>query len=264
MNNRVYAPLSSVLFLAICFIYGSGFYQLVQSSVLLTLLLTLVFPIVFWPLIKKVDNDDEIKRILFLETGFNLLCFLAISHWIQVGFIDKGLVVFFLFQAGGFIFVQLKKQATMSALISLCLAAAIAYWIIESTQTQLKGDGALLLFGQTVPWQLKVIYGAWLAQLLLVEYRYVLPKITLMSCHIASYFIAIHADDFFHARIITASHLLFLALCFDFKSMDWGGRQFATSTMMQQFVSRSSVQHALSASLLAIALSSLGTLLLFH
>ncbi|EKK9988832.1 hypothetical protein PP645_004549, partial [Vibrio vulnificus] len=67
----------------------------------------------------------------------------------------------------------------------------------------------------------------WLLQLLLVEYRYILPKVTILLAHLASLTIALQAEDFFHARIVTASHFLFLSLCFDFKNRDWGGREFA-------------------------------------
>ncbi|UMM05352.1 hypothetical protein MKR81_24555 [Vibrio campbellii] len=252
MKSLVYSPLSCGLFLILCLVYGSGFYLLAQSSVWLTFVLTLMLPVLFWPLTKPVENANEIKRILCLETGFNLLCFLAVSQWVSVEYVDKGLIVFFVLQSAGFIMVQIKKQAYLSALISMVLAAAIAYWIHIGAQTTLLGEGSILLFGEAVPWQLKLIYGFWLMQLLLVEYRSVLPKLTLAICHIASFVIAIGAEDFFHARIVTASHLLFLSLCFNLKSLDWGGGDFVVSTRFSRFIQLKMVREPLSEFLLGI------------
>ncbi|EGQ8002484.1 hypothetical protein HJA63_004491, partial [Vibrio vulnificus] len=110
---------------------------------------------------------------------------------------------------------------------SVCLSFAILVWISQAEQTQVLGSGQLQLFGTAVLWQLKAIYTLWLLQLLLVEYRYILPKVTILLADLASLIIALQAEDFFHARIVTASHFLFLSLCFDFKSRDWGGREFA-------------------------------------
>ena len=252
MKSLVYSPLSCGLFLILCLVYGSGFYLLVQSSVWLTFVLTLMLPVLFWPLTKPVENANEIKRILCLETGFNLLCFLAVSQWVSVEYVDKGLIVFFILQSAGFIMVQIKKQAYLSALISMVLAAAIAYWIHIGAQTTLLGEGSILLFGEAVPWQLKLIYGFWLMQLLLVEYRSVLPKLTLAICHIASFVIAIGAEDFFHARVVTASHLLFLSLCFNLKSLDWGGGDFVVSTRFSRFIQLKMIREPLSEFLLGI------------
>ncbi|WP_061039963.1 hypothetical protein [Vibrio coralliirubri] len=252
MKSALYSPLSSGLFLTLCGVYGYGFYWLVQSSIWFALMLTLVLPLLFWPLTQPVENAGEIKRILCLETGFNLLCFLAVSQWLSLTDFDKGLMVFFVLQSVGFILVQLKKKTYLSMLISVVLAATIAHWMCSGEQTSLLGEGKLLLFGKAIPWQLSVIYGVWLIQLLLVEYRAVLPKLTLTICHLASFFIAIGADDFFHARIVTASHLLFLSLCFNLKSIDWGGRGFATSNLVSQLIQGHTVGKTISVLLLSI------------
>lgn len=236
MKSLVYSPLSCGLFLVLCLVYGSGFYLFVQSSVWLTFVLTLMLPVLFWPLTKPVENAIEIKRILCLETGFNLLCFLAVSQWVSVEYVDKGLVVFFVLQSAGFIMVQIRKHAYLSVLISMVLAATIIHWINIGAQTTLRGEGDILLFDEAVPWQLKLIYGFWLMQLLLVEYRSVLPKLTLVICHIASFAIAFCAEDFFHARIVTASHLLFLSLCFNLRSLDWGGERFVVSKYLSNYI----------------------------
>ncbi|WP_045496480.1 hypothetical protein [Vibrio hyugaensis] len=263
MKSRIYSPLSSGLFLLLCLVYSSGFYLLVQSSIWLALALTVLLPVVFWPLTQPVENSGEIKRILCLETGFNVLCFLAVSQWVSIEHVDKGLVVFFVLQSAGFLLVQLKKRAYLSMFISMVLAAAIAYWVHSGVQTTLQGEGRIVLFGEPVPWQLKVIYGLWLAQLLLVEYRSVLPKLTLAICHIASFVIAIGAEDFFHARIATASHLLFLSLCFNLKSLDWGGSEFAISNRLSRFIQLPIVREPFSEFLLGVvAITYLGIFLM--
>ncbi|EPY1012314.1 hypothetical protein ACW9OX_004485 [Vibrio vulnificus] len=219
--------LSTLLFFLLVLLYFSGFYQAVQSSVISAVILTLLLPVLFWRLVKPVDNQAEITRILLLESGFNLLCVVALLHLLPLALMDKAFMVFFVLQAGGFLLVQRRKKAWLSFAVSVCLSFAILVWISQAEQTQALGSGQLQLFGTEVPWQLKAIYTLWLLQLLLVEYRYILPKVTILLAHLASLTIALQAEDFFHARIVTASHFLFLSLCFDFKNRDWGGREFA-------------------------------------
>lgn len=262
MKTILYSPLSNLLFLLICLIYCYGFYLLVQSSIWIAFVLTLILPTIFLPLIQPVDNSNEIKRILLLETGFNLLCFFAVSQWISVEYIDKALVTFFILQASGFMLVQWKKRAYLSLCLSVFLALAIGFWIRGSGQTLLLNDGELLIFGKSVPWQLMIIYGAWLTQLLFVEYRHVLPKMTLVICHIASFSIAVSADDFFHARIITASHLLFLSLCFNFKLREWGGKDFVIAESFSGYVTAARVQCGLSIVLVCVAAISFSGLII--
>ena len=112
MKSLVYSPLSCGLFLILCLVYGSGFYLLVQSSVWLTFVLTLMLPVLFWPLTKPVENANEIKRILCLETGFNLLCFLAVSQWVSVEYVDKGLIVFLSCSPLGLSWCKSKSRLT--------------------------------------------------------------------------------------------------------------------------------------------------------
>ena len=262
MKAKLTSPLSTTIFLTLSVVYASGYYELVQSSVWLTLLLTLLFPLIFWPLVQPVDNSDEIKRILWLESGFNLVCFLIVARWVDIPYLDHALIIFFAVQAIGFISVQLKKRAYLSVAISLCLTAAIAQWIYGSSNTQHLGDAQLLLFGTPVPWQLKVIYGAWLVQLLFVEYKHVLPKMTLAAIHIASFAVAIFADDFFHARIITASHFLFLSLCFDIKAPNWGGEHFARIEKIATVLHNNKIQRSISGLMLLAAVLSTGSLLI--
>ena len=260
MKEIMIPPLSTALFLILSLVYASGYYHVVQSSMWLTLLLTLLLPLVFWPLVKPVDNSGEIKRILWLESGFNLICFLMVAQWIDIPYLDNALMIFFIVQAGGFIWVQLKKQAYLSIVISICLAGAIAQWIYAGLVTQNFGNAELLLLGTPVSWQLKVIYGAWLVQLLFVKYKHILPKMTLSTLHVASYIIAIFANDFFHARIITASHFLFLSLCFDFKSPNWGGKNFVRLEKVAVIVSSKQAQWLIPRLMLTLCIVSFCTL----
>lgn len=220
--------LSALLFFLLILLYLRGFYQAVQLSVSSTVLLTLLLPVIFWRLVKPVDNQEEITRILLLESGFNLLCVVTLLNLFPLELMDKAFIVFFVLQAGGFLLVQKRKKAWLSFSVSLCLSFVILIWISQAGKSQVLDSGQLQLFGTEVPWQLKAIYTLWLLQLLLVEYRYILPKVTILFAHLASLTIALQADDFFHARIVTASHFLFLSLCFDLKNRDWGGREFAT------------------------------------
>ncbi|MDK2622788.1 hypothetical protein QO222_22765, partial [Vibrio vulnificus] len=91
--------LSALLFFLLVLLYFSGFYQAVQSSVISAVILTLLLPVLFWRLVKPVDNQAEITRILLLESGFNLLCVVALLHLLPLALMDKAFMVFFLHQA---------------------------------------------------------------------------------------------------------------------------------------------------------------------
>ncbi|EGQ9293931.1 hypothetical protein F7U77_20325, partial [Vibrio vulnificus] len=95
--------LSALLFFLLVLLYFSGFYQAVQSSVISAMILTLLLPVLFWRLVKPVDNQAEITRILLLESGFNLLCVVALLHLLPLALMDKAFMVFFVLQAGGFL-----------------------------------------------------------------------------------------------------------------------------------------------------------------
>ncbi len=114
--------LSSLLFFLLVLLYFSGFYQAVQSSVISAMILTLLLPVLFWRLVKPVDNQAEITRILLLESGFNLLCVVALLHLLPLAVMDKAFMVFFVLQAGGFLLVQSRKKAWLSFAVSVCLS----------------------------------------------------------------------------------------------------------------------------------------------
>ncbi len=108
---------------------------------------------VFTPSLKALieDNQAEITRILLLESGFNLLCVVALLHLLPLALMDKAFMVFFVLQAGGFLLVQRRKKAWLSFAVSVCLSFAILVWISQAAQTQVLGSGQLQLFGTAVP-----------------------------------------------------------------------------------------------------------------
>ncbi|BDU37831.1 conserved hypothetical protein [Vibrio nigripulchritudo MADA3029] len=252
-NSPYYPPLSSLLFLLFCLLYAQGFYSLVESSVWVGFFLTIILPALLWPLVKPVDNARELKRIFFLETSFNLLCFMLLTELISLESFDKGMMAFIIAHTIGFLYVQWKKQAHASFFLSAYLAISIYVWLAGSKQTYLDDSGSIILFGTSVPWQLIVLYCAWVLQMLLVEYKWVLPKLTLLITQTASIAIAIFADDFFHARIVTSSHLMFLSLCFHMKDRDWGGSNFMVAPNLTRHIITPNAQYGITATLVVIS-----------
>ncbi len=252
-NSRYYPPISSLFFLMFCLAYAQGFYTLVESSVWVGFFLTLALPVLFWSFVKPVNNARELKRIFLLETSFNVLCFLLLTEIIGLGSFDIGMKVFIIAHTVGFLYVQWKKQAHSSFFLSAYLAISIYLWLASGKETYLNESGSIILFGTSVPWQLIVLYCAWVLQMLLVEYKWVLPKLTLLITQTASIAIAIYADDFFHARIVTSSHLMFLSLCFHMKDRDWGGHNFMVAPTLSKHIIKPQVQYGLTATLVVIS-----------
>ncbi len=120
--------LPALLFFLLVLLYFSSFYQAVQSSVISAVILTLLLPVLFWCLVKSIDNQAEITRILLLESGFNVLCVVALLHLLPLALMEKAFMVFFVLQAGGFLLLQRRKKAWLSFAVSVCLSSAILVW----------------------------------------------------------------------------------------------------------------------------------------
>lgn len=73
----------------------------------------------------------------------------------------------------------------------------------------------------------KFMYVFWVSNVFLVEFRQYLPKATMYVAHADTVIISLMSNEFFHARVLTASHLFILSVMISYKSMDWNGSHFS-------------------------------------
>ena len=145
--------------------------------------------------------------------------------------------IFFVFQTGGFIFSQMKKKKYKCLPTSIAMGIALAYWFYNSIgeKTIVTANNEVPFWGSNAPLYLQVMYTFWVANVFLVEFRQYLPKTTMYLAHAATMVVALTSNEFFHARVITASHLFILNTIVVFKNMDWNGTNFAMIPALKVF-----------------------------
>lgn len=125
-----------------------------------------------------------------------------------------------------------KAPVVQSALFA---ALVLAWWTTRASHAgALDVDGRLLVWGGDAPLALRLYYIAWCVNVLLVDTR-ALPALSQAIVHFVSIGVAFGSGEFFHARLLTASHLLILDLCFGFSFARSNvlGHGFATLTDAQ-------------------------------
>ncbi|MFC5045161.1 hypothetical protein ACFSTE_16605 [Aquimarina hainanensis] len=258
-KNSYYPLITSLLFFSMAFIYCHGIVSLAKASVWFELSITILILLIGLPFFQKTDNFAEIRRLLILETTFNVLCLITkfspldIPIWSKT--LDIAFSVFFLLQIMGFIVSQIKKKTWTSIPASIALAISIILWNLSGSGVLITANNEIQFWGGNAPKHLQLIYFLWLLNILLVEYRALLPKLTVVLAHIASFIVAYNSEEFFHARILTASHLFVLNCIFVYKNQHWGGTSYASISYLEKFKQNSTYYMGLSIILNILALS---------
>lgn len=238
-KSYYYQIVTSFLFFFMAILYCQGIVSLARVSVWHELSISIIILIISLPLFKKTDNFKEITRLIVLETSFNILClitkFSPIDSPIWSRALDYGFCLFFFLQITGFIVTNVQKKAWSSIPISLALSIAIILWRFNASGVQITDNNEIQFWGGNAPKYLQLIYLLWLLNILIVEHRSLLPKITVALVHIASFIVAYNSEEFFHARILTASHLFIINCVLIYKHQNWGGAYFTSISYLENF-----------------------------
>ncbi len=232
VTDNMYSYITSALFLFCATGYCWAVVELARINVIYEALITVVFLGIAIPFFKKADNWGDVKRLIILESIFNVICLfaklapLSEAGWSTV--FDWLFALFFVGQVGGFLISQIKKKAWSCIPSSLAMGVALVIWFTQGSGTQISDQGGVHFWGGNAPEYLQLMYVFWVLNVLLVDCKQYLPKVTLLLVHVASVFIALGSDDFFHARILTASHLFVIGAVVMYKDIAWGGKRFAT------------------------------------
>ncbi|WP_025742122.1 hypothetical protein [Aquimarina pacifica] len=237
----LYSYVTSLLFFIVSLGYCYFILRISQYHYVFEILIAIVFPLVGSRFFKKADNWPDMKRLILLETGFNILCIISkVTDDLQV---DWGVLlswmfaIFFFFQTFGFLISQVKKKKYKCLPSSILMGIALVFWFFDSLgeKTIVTGNGEVQFWGGNAPMYLQVMYVFWVSNVFLIEFRQYLPKATMYLAHAATVVIALMSNEFFHARILTASNLFVLNLIIVYKSMDWNGRYFSVIPSLAVF-----------------------------
>ncbi|MFK7001289.1 hypothetical protein V3468_09280 [Flavobacterium oreochromis] len=225
--NKKYQIYTTLLFFLISILYCFSIQYMIQKSVYSEILISLLFPLLAIPFFNKENLTSDIKRLLILETFFNIICItLKLNTFLNIEIIvfDIVFAVFFFFQSGGFLLSLLVKKTYSNLIPTIALTTGLFIYYFRSTGTILSPDNRVLMYGYDAPIELQFIYFSWLVGVLLIDNKMLLPKVTVLMAHLASFIIAFQSNEFFHSRIATACHLFVLNSVFVYKSQNWINR----------------------------------------
>ncbi|MFK7003847.1 hypothetical protein ACIPCA_09650 [Flavobacterium covae] len=249
LSNKKYQLYTTSLFFLLSLLYCFFIQYLIQKSVYNEIIISLLFPLLAIPFFNKENLTSDIKRLLILETFFNLICItlkLNTSLKIEMIIFDIVFAVFFFFQSGGFLLSLLTKKTYYNLIPTIALTIGLFIYYFRSTGTILSPDNKILIYGYDAPLELQFIYGSWLIGVLLIDNKFLLPKATVLMVHLASFIVAFKANEFFHSRITTACHLFVLNSIFVYKSQNWIDKDFVSINFIKTILDKPRYYKALS------------------
>ena len=164
-------------------------------------------------------------ELIFIESGFNVLAVLTKTCVSYLGGVGNTTLYwlfafFFFFQTVGFVRSEVlnKKPLSLSVLRSLSLFGGIIvqFWqfranaLSDATANVVDAEGRFIVFGRDAPKTLAVHYVFWVTGVLFIDYQTMLPHSGIQAVHLASVTVALFSGEFWHARLLTASHLFVL------------------------------------------------------
>lgn len=260
-SNLNYQLGTSLLFFIGALIYCQGIVSLSRISVWFEIMIITIPLLIVIPLFQRTTNFKVVKRLIMLETVFNIICVIAKfspleeSSWSMV--LDIAFSIFFIFQIGGFIYSQIKNENWICLPSSIALGIGIIFWNITGSGTIITKANELHFWGGNTPMLLQFVYFFWLLNLLFIEYRSLLPKITVILVHLASFIVAFTSNEFFHIRILTASHLIILSGVIIYKSQNWQGYYFSSISALKKINENTKYIRLISFSLNVLSIVSL-------
>lgn len=257
IRNIKYQIFTTLLFFVLSLLYCFFIQYSVQKSVYSEIFISLLFPLLLIPFFNKNYLTSDIKRLLILETLFNLICITLKQNTffkIELFIFDIAFAIFFLFQSGGFLLSLLSKKAYYNLVPTIALTIGLFVYYLNGTTTALSSNQEVLIFGYNAPVTLQLIYGCWLVGVLLIDNKFLLPKVTVLVVHVASYIVALHSNEFFHARIVTACHLFILNAVFVYKAQEWVNKDFVSLQFLKTTLEKPQKNKALSITISILAI----------
>ncbi|MFK7049396.1 hypothetical protein [Flavobacterium columnare] len=241
LSNKKYQLYTTSLFFFLSLLYCFFIQYLIEKSVYNEVIISLLFPLLAIPFFNKENLTPDIKRLLVLETFFNLICITLkfnTSLKIEMIIFDIVFAIFFFFQSGGFLLSLLVKKTYYNLIPTIALTIGLFIYYFRSTGTTLSPDNKVLIYGYDAPLELQLIYCSWLIGVLLIDNKLILPKATVLMVHLASFIVAFQSSEFFHSRIATACHLFVLNSLLVYKSRNWVNENFVSIDSLKEVLDK--------------------------
>jgi hypothetical protein len=204
-------------------IYFYGITLLARTTVLFEIFLCLIIPALVFYINKYSKNGTaaRVMQLIIIETLYMLFVILskisiyfnaaAINHLINSGFFSLFIIQFMFFML-----YQFKVKSYFGFLRTFMFLVLVFYWFHDvHLNSIIDAQGRFLMWGTEAPTYIILYYCFWVIGIPLVDSR-TLPNFLSALFHFASVSIAVWSQEFFHVRLLTASHLFILDALFHF------------------------------------------------
>ena len=236
--------MSSLLFFIGAFVYSYGIVHFARLHVATESLISVAFVALAAPWFRRDGEWISRVRLLVVESLFNAIAllakvFLLLGISTDSSLLDNLFAGFFILQVLGFVVSQIRKRKFSLMPATAAMACGLTMWFLSGAGVHLTPDGALQFWGGDAPIYLRWMYVFWVLGVLLIEYASLLPKATIVLIHLASVAVAFNSGEFFHARILTASHFFVINFVFLFERQGWGGETLVSIPWLLNVTSES-------------------------
>ncbi len=244
LRGPAFGWMSSLRFLIGTYLYCYGIIHFARIHVATEALISIVFVALALPWFRREGDWISRLRLMVLESLFNVIVLLA-KVFLLLGIatdsplLDYLFAGFFVLQVLGFAAAQIRKRKFSVMPATAAMAFGLTMWFLSGSGVRLTPDGAFQFWGGDAPVYLRWMYVFWVLGILLVEYGSLLPKATILLTHLASVAVAFNSGEFFHARILTASHFFIINSVFLFEKKGFGGATYASLPWLTTLTSRS-------------------------
>lgn len=234
---------SSLRFLIGASIYCYGILHFARIHVAAEALVSVVFVALALPWFRLEGEWISRIRLMVIESLFNMIALLA-KVFLLLGIatdsrlLDYLFAGFFVLQILGFVVAQVRKRKLSIMPATAAMAVGLTMWFLSGSGVRLTPEGALQFWGGDAPVYLRWMYVFWVLGVLLVEYGSLLPKATILLTHLASVAVAFNSGEFFHARILTASHFFIINFVFLYEKKGFGGQTYAWMPWLASLTAR--------------------------
>lgn len=205
---------STVFVLSACYFYFLTI--LCRKSLLAEIVICIAFPTAIY-IYKKFSRSisGRVIQLIMIESTFMLcvilskICILNDNATLNysIGYVFRGL---FVIQFSLFMLYQYKVKSYLGLTRSLMFLILVIPWLGHASFAGASdAEGRYFFSGVQAPSYIILYYCTWVIGVPLVDSK-TLPNFITAMLHFSSVFIALLSQEFFHIRLLTASHLFIL------------------------------------------------------
>jgi len=157
--------------------------------------------------------DQLVSRLVITESLFNMLCLLIkIVHTLHLKELTSKMRPLFIgwccIQLGGFIVARAYKGMSLTLFPHLLMAGMFFFILRKHNVPTVDTQGRINMVAEESAWMMPVAYAFWFINAHFVDKEDSFPHLAFSVLQSSSILVAAYSGEFWHARLLTASHLI--------------------------------------------------------